>query len=91
MTSFISVTFRPLPNRGLIDRGFRVAGLGGDNCGGYNHSDESKGNQNIMHWVVSSVGSSELVHTLMIVSIVKFLNPTKTAPVIKSVLPACPP
>jgi len=35
--------------RRLVDLGFSAAGLGGDDGWGYNHSDESQGNQNIMH------------------------------------------
>jgi hypothetical protein len=34
----------------LVELGFSVAGLGGNNGWGYNHSNESEGDEQIMHW-----------------------------------------
>jgi hypothetical protein len=39
----------------LVELGFGSAGLGGDNCWGYNHSNEGEGDQEVMHGVVSLV------------------------------------
>jgi hypothetical protein len=67
----------------LFEFGIGRTGLGSDYGRGNNHSDEGKGNQNIMHGSSLLCESSlEHLHTLMIGLIGKFLNPTKTAQVI---------
>jgi hypothetical protein len=76
----------------LVELRFSAAGLRGDDCRCYNHSDEGETNQNIMHWGRLLCGSShELLDTLIIGRISVFLNPTNTAIVIKSVLLPYPP
>ena len=52
--------------RQLVDLAFS-ARLGGDNCGGYDHSDECESDQDIVHGVLLLLrGSSEPFHTLII-------------------------
>ena len=67
----------------LLEFGLSVAGLGGDDSRGYNHSDEGEGDKQIMHGEVLLCESSyELLYNLIIGSIRKTLNPTKTESVI---------
>ena len=74
--------------KSLVDFAFGRAGLGGDNGGGYDHSDECEGDQDIMHWVILLLrGSSELLHTLIIGWVRFFLNTTNRVLVINMVLP----
>jgi hypothetical protein len=73
-----------------VKLGFSIARFGGDNGWGYNHSDKREGDEQIMHWGSLQWSSSVLLHTLIIVRVGKFLNPTKTARVIESVLPLPP-
>jgi hypothetical protein len=77
--------------RKLVDLGFGRGGLCHNDCGCDYHSDEGEGDKQIMHGVNLLCGSSELFHSLIIDLIGFFLNPTKTATVIKWVLPNYPP
>ena len=55
------------------------AGLGGNNSGGYNHSDKGQGDQEVMHGFRSPCAArGEPVHMKIIVQNRKRLNTTKT-------------
>jgi len=70
----------PRYSSNLVEFGIGRTGLGSNNSRGNNHSNEGKGDQNIMHGCsLLCESSNELLHTLIIDLIGKFLNPTKTA------------
>jgi hypothetical protein len=62
----------------LVDFALGGAGLSGYNGWSYNHSDESEGDQDIVHRVILlSRSSSERLNTLIIGPVSFLLNPTK--------------
>ncbi len=75
----------------LLGPGFRGARLGGDDGGGYDHSDEREGDEQIMHGSVLLLrSSSELFHRFIIGQVIRILNSTNLMYVIKTVLPVYP-